>query len=135
MVLQTGIVANYNPGNFYRVTSNGYNLSSHNTRNFHNSGDQNNLNPVLGPLQNTGGPIQTMALLPGSPAIDAGNPTGCKDAQGNLLTTDQRGGEFFLTSPAFPAPRERSRRSSPVPPFRLRVPPLFLPSPADTRDS
>ena len=32
-----------------------------------------------------------MALLLGSPAIDGGNPAGCKDAQGNLLKTDQRG--------------------------------------------
>jgi len=32
-----------------------------------------------------------MALSPGSPAIDAGNPSGCTDGQGHLLTTDQRG--------------------------------------------
>lgn len=32
-----------------------------------------------------------MALQSGSPAIDAGNPSGCKDGQGHLLTTDQRG--------------------------------------------
>lgn len=32
-----------------------------------------------------------MALLPGSPAIDAGNPSGCTDGSGHLLTTDQRG--------------------------------------------
>ena len=31
------------------------------------------LNPLLAPLGNYGGPTQTMALLPGSPAIDAGN--------------------------------------------------------------
>ena len=30
-------------------------------------------------------------LLPGSPAIDAGNPAGCTDHLGNPLTTDQRG--------------------------------------------
>jgi len=30
-------------------------------------------NPLLGPLQNNGGPTQTMALLPGSPAIGHGN--------------------------------------------------------------
>ncbi|OWK43777.1 choice-of-anchor Q domain-containing protein [Fimbriiglobus ruber] len=30
-------------------------------------------NPLLGPLQNNGGATQTMALLSGSPAIDAGN--------------------------------------------------------------
>ena len=45
------------------------------------------LDPLLAPLNNYGGPTQTMALLPGSPAIDAGNndlvPTG--------ITTDQRG--------------------------------------------
>ncbi len=32
-----------------------------------------------------------MALLPGSPAIDGGNPAGCTDGQGHLLKTDQRG--------------------------------------------
>jgi hypothetical protein len=31
-------------------------------------------NPNLGPLQDNGGPTLTMALLPGSPAIDAGDP-------------------------------------------------------------
>ena len=45
------------------------------------------LNPLLAPLGNYGGPTQTMALLPGSPAIDAGSnaliPAG--------VTTDQRG--------------------------------------------
>jgi CSLREA domain-containing protein len=47
--------------------------------------------PKLGPLQNNGGPTQTHALLAGSPAIDAGNPAGCRDNLGALLTTDQRG--------------------------------------------
>ncbi|HAM73009.1 MAG TPA: hypothetical protein DCM86_15330 [Verrucomicrobiales bacterium] len=31
--------------------------------------------PLLGPLQNNAGPTFTHALLPGSPAIDAGDPT------------------------------------------------------------
>jgi hypothetical protein len=43
-----------------------------------------NANPLLGPLANNGGPTQTMALLAGSPAIDAGLPTFCP-------ATDQRG--------------------------------------------
>jgi hypothetical protein len=47
--------------------------------------------PMLGPLANNGGPTQTMALLPGSPAINAGNNLLAVDAQGNPLTTDQRG--------------------------------------------
>jgi hypothetical protein len=51
----------------------------------------NNINPLLGPLANNGGPTQTMALLPGSPAIDSGNPSGCTDGLGHLLKTDQRG--------------------------------------------
>ncbi len=47
--------------------------------------DLQNVEPLLGPLQDNGGPTQTMALLPGSPAIDAGNA-------GVLApTTDQRG--------------------------------------------
>jgi hypothetical protein len=33
----------------------------------------NPIDPGLGPLQDNGGPTQTMALLPGSPAIDAGD--------------------------------------------------------------
>ena len=48
-------------------------------------------NPNLGPLQNNGGPTQTHALPSDSPAIDAGNPGGCRDEFGALLTTDQRG--------------------------------------------
>jgi uncharacterized repeat protein (TIGR01451 family) len=40
----------------------------------------------LGPLANNGGPTQTLALLPGSPAIDAGD----SNAPG-LPSTDQRG--------------------------------------------
>ena len=47
--------------------------------------------PKLGPLQNNGGPTQTHALLASSPAIDAGDPGGCRDNLGALLTTDQRG--------------------------------------------
>jgi hypothetical protein len=48
--------------------------------------DLRNLNPLLGILQNNGGtnPTPTMALLPGSPAIDAGDNTGAP-------ATDQRG--------------------------------------------
>jgi hypothetical protein len=47
----------------------------------------NILNPTLA---NNGGPTQTHALVPGSPAIDAGG-TDCTDATGAPLTTDQRG--------------------------------------------
>lgn len=73
------------------ITSHGYNISSDGTCNFTRVGDLNNHDPLLGPLQNNGGTTSTMALLPGSPAIDAGNPAGCTDGQDNLLKTDQRG--------------------------------------------
>ena len=52
------------------------------------------LNPLLGPLADYGGPTQTMALLPGSPAIDAGSDALAVDANSNPLTTDQRGAGF-----------------------------------------
>jgi hypothetical protein len=52
------------------------------------------LNPSnsLGALQNNGGPTSTHALLPGSNAIDGGDPglPGCSDQSGPILT-DQRG--------------------------------------------
>ena len=73
------------------VTSNGYNLSSDNTCNFNGPGDRNNTDPKLGTFGYNGRPTQTIPLLSGSPAIDAGNPSGCTDGQGHLLTTDQRG--------------------------------------------
>jgi hypothetical protein len=91
--IQNTIIANNpNGGNCSgTLISEGYNLSSDSTCNFNGPGDLNNHDPMLGPLQNNGGPTQTMALLPGSLAIDGGNPAGCTDGQGHLLTTDQRG--------------------------------------------
>src|SRR5262249_12835923 len=45
---------------------------------------------VLAPLADTGGPTLTFALLPGSPAIHAGNTSKVPDG----VTTDQRGLPF-----------------------------------------
>ncbi len=57
------------------VTSHGFNLSSDDAGgNLNGPGDQINTDPLLGPLQDNGGPTFTRALLPGSPAIDAGDP-------------------------------------------------------------
>jgi hypothetical protein len=47
------------------------------------------IDPLLGPLQNNGGPTPTRALLSGSPAIDSGN-----SAVAAGLRTDQRGAGF-----------------------------------------
>jgi len=58
------------------VTSLGYNLSSDDAGgHLTSAGDQINTDPVLGPLQDNGGPTFTHALLRGSPAIDAGDPS------------------------------------------------------------
>jgi hypothetical protein len=58
-----------------------------------NSTDLTDTNPLLGPLADNGGPTQTMALLPGSPAIAAGVAV-------PGVTTDQRG----VPRPQWPAP-------------------------------
>jgi len=82
-LVQNTIIANNTGGNCdttQNVTSAGYNLSSDNTCNFNNTGDLNNTDPMLGPLQNNGGPTQTMALLPGSPAIDWATPQAARTA-------------------------------------------------------
>jgi hypothetical protein len=91
--LQNSIVANSSSGGNCSgtMTSKGYNLSSDGSCNFNGPGDLNNTGPQLGPLQNNGGPTQTMALPSSSPAVDAGNPNGCTDGLGHLLKTDQRG--------------------------------------------
>jgi hypothetical protein len=49
------------------------------------------VDPLLGPLQNNGGPTETHALLNGSPAIDAGEIPNCTDNLGAPIPTDQRG--------------------------------------------
>lgn len=48
---------------------------------------------LLAGLANNGGPTPTHALLPGSPALDAGDPNGCVDENDAPLTADQRGFE------------------------------------------
>ena len=76
------------------ITSHGYNISSDDGGGYLNGpGDQIKTDPLLGPLQDNGGPTLTQALLPGSPAIDAGDP--------NFTPPpfyDQRGCPFFACS-------------------------------------
>src|SRR5262249_40043510 len=58
------------------ITSLGYNLASDDGGGvLTGPGDQINTDPMLGPLQDNGGATFTQALLPGSPAIDAGDPS------------------------------------------------------------
>lgn len=67
------------------VTSNGHNLLGTATEatGFTGIDDQTGANPLLAAIADNGGPTKTMALTPGSPAIDAGVAASA--------TTDQRG--------------------------------------------
>jgi hypothetical protein len=62
----------------------GNNISSDASCNLTASGSQSNTDPLLGPLADNGGPTATMALLPGSPAIDTAAVAFCP-------AIDQRG--------------------------------------------
>ena len=66
------------------LASLGHNLDSDGDCNLTDPADLSQTDPLLGPLQDNGGPTFTNALLPGSPAIGAGDDASCPD-------TDQRG--------------------------------------------
>jgi hypothetical protein len=95
--LKSTILAGSSGGNCSgTINDAGYNISDDATCGFVKTGSANNgdgVNPLLSTagLANNGGPTQTIALLSGSPAIDAIPLDSCLDQVGNQLTTDQRG--------------------------------------------
>jgi len=100
------------------VTSLGYNLASDDGGGvLTGPGDQINTDPMLGPLQDNGGPTFTHALLPGSPAIDRGDP--------NFMPPpfyDQRGpgfdrvvGDCIVDIGSFEVQATPIRRATPTP--------------------
>jgi hypothetical protein len=85
LVVNTLLAGNTSGGNASGpITDGGHNLSSDGTCDFTNIGSLNSTDPKLGLLANNGGPTLTMALLPDSPAIDAGDSAAAPP-------TDQRG--------------------------------------------
>ncbi len=87
VTLRNSLVANNGSGGDCdgdSFTSLGNNLDSDGSCNLTDPGDLPGVNPLLGPLADNGGPTLTHALLPGSPAIDAGVTTACPPV-------DQRG--------------------------------------------
>jgi CSLREA domain-containing protein len=84
VTLKNTLLAGPGPNCSGPVASQGHNLDSGNTCGLAGSGDLVNTNPMLGPLAANTGFTLTHALLPGSPAIDAGDDAGCP-------ATDQRG--------------------------------------------
>jgi len=88
VALNSSIVSN-NPtgGNCAggQITDGGYNMEDSNTCDFDEANSSYpDTNPILGPLQDNGGPTWTHALLEGSPAIDHGDDFQCP-------AIDQRG--------------------------------------------
>ncbi|MDP9383237.1 MAG: hypothetical protein M3Q29_24460 [Chloroflexota bacterium] len=76
------------------ITSRGYNLIGNSAGcriTGTTSGNILNVDPKLGPLANNSGPTMTHALLPGSPAIDAGNPAAPGNGGSTCRASDQRG--------------------------------------------
>ena len=71
-------------GNVSNIEDWGYNLSTDGSIALTNATSLKNTDPMLGPLENNGGPTLTLALYIGSPAINAGNLSGAPP-------TDQRG--------------------------------------------
>jgi hypothetical protein len=92
--------------------SQGYTLSSDSASGFLTGpGDLTNTDPLLGPLQDNGGPTLTHALLPGSPALNAGGPDqlGVADQRGvaraggvNIGAYQASASALVLTAPATP---------------------------------
>jgi hypothetical protein len=100
------------------VSSHGYNLSSDDGGGYLNGpGDQVNTDPMLGPLQDNGGSTFTHALLPGSPAINMGDPSFTPppsyDQRGSPFVRVFNGridiGSFEAQPPRRPSPEPRSR--------------------------
>ncbi|MFZ2095333.1 MAG: right-handed parallel beta-helix repeat-containing protein [Anaerolineales bacterium] len=86
-------IANVGVDCYGPILSQGYNLIGDTVNCSFSSapGDQLDVNPKLGPLQDNGGPTYTHWIYANSTAIDGGNPAGCLDHQDNPLTMDQRG--------------------------------------------
>jgi hypothetical protein len=123
-ILNAGATGPNISGNGGTVISHGYNVCSDNGGGYLNGpGDQINTDPMVGPLQDNGGPTFTHALLPGSPAIDAGDPNFTPppfyDQRGSPFVRVFNGrvdiGAFEVQPPRRPTPTHRSR---PTPPPR-----------------
>jgi len=85
------------------------------------TGNLLDIDPLLGPLQNNGGPTDTHALLPGSPALDAGISGG--------PNTDQRGVPRPIDIPSLPNAADGSDIGAYE--FNASAPTVTLTCPAD----
>ncbi len=73
------------------------------------------VDPQLGPLADNGGPTQTMALPPSSPAVNKG---------GGGLTTDQRGSVRPVLYPGVPLGASAGANGNDIGAYELQAPPV-----------
>ena len=88
------------------IDSRGHNVDSDGTCGFAGPGDRSGVDPMLAALADNGGPTDTMALLPTSPAIDAGDDCPAADQRGQSraqgATCDAGAFESPFTAPPGP---------------------------------
>lgn len=138
LTLTNSIIANNQWGNCtgYPPLSGGHNLDSGITCGLNAPGDLNNTNPMLGTLQDNGGPTETHTFTGPSPAIDGGDNASCPP-------TDQRGilrpqgpacdigaVEFVLPEPPTPTPTPETPTPTPDTPTPTFTPTPDTPTPA-----
>ena len=105
------------------ITSLGFNLDSLNECNFHAPGDRIDLDPLLGPLAENGGPTETILPAPNSPLVNAGASFG--------LSTDQRGLPRPIEYPGVPNSSAPGADGADIGATELQLPPpLSPPAPA-----
>jgi hypothetical protein len=104
VTLNSTIVANSIPSDLIGAFSGTYNLIGDGTGGLSTASSSHNIlnvNPDLTPLGNYGGPTQTMALLPQSPAIGGGSSFGLSSDQRGLARSSSTGYDIgaFQTQP------------------------------------
>jgi hypothetical protein len=99
-----GNSAQYGPDLSGILTSSGYNLFGNtNGGGGYDATDLRNVDPLLGPLHDNGGRTPTMALLAGSPALNAGDPAqlGVADQRGVIRSGAVNIGDYQASATAF----------------------------------
>jgi hypothetical protein len=103
--IRDDVVGRLDPGGDYNLIGDGTGMSGlQNGVNGNLVGSASDpVDPLLGPLQNSGGPTKTHALLAGSPALNAGDPSqlGVPDQRGVVRSGGVNIGAYQASASAF----------------------------------